>query len=165
MSMKTKPTNEQIIEAAANHKSATAAAASLGIHYVTYRKRAKQLGVFIANPAGRGISKSAGDRRIPTEDILSGMHPQYQSNLLRLRLLEEGIKDHQCEMCGITEWMGYPAPLELDHIDGNKYNHYTSNLRMLCPNCHAQTGTYRGKNARVAKLVTAVDLKSTSLTD
>lgn len=163
--MKTKPTDEQIIDAASNYKSATAAAASLGIHYVTYRTHAKRLGVFVANPAGKGISKSAGERRISTEDILNGMHPQYQSNLIRRRLLEEGIKDHRCQMCGITKWMGHPAPLELDHIDGNKYNHHISNLRMLCPNCHAQTDTYRGKNARVAKSVTAVDLKSTSLTD
>jgi RNase P subunit RPR2 len=72
---------------------------------------------------------------------------QYVStHRLKLKLLKEGIKKHQCEMCKITEWMGKPVPVELDHIDGNRYNNDLSNLRVLCPNCHAQTDTYSGKN-------------------
>ena len=35
---------------------------------------------------------------------------------------------------------------EIHHIDGNRTNHSLVNLRMLCPNCHAQTETYRSKN-------------------
>lgn len=59
------------------------------------------------------------------------------SHKLRLRLLEEGIKEHKCECCGNTEWMGYPIPLELHHKDGNHFNNELSNLELLCPNCHA----------------------------
>ena len=36
--------------------------------------------------------------------------------------------------------------MELDHIDGNRTNHKLENLRMLCPNCHSQTSTYKGRN-------------------
>ena len=51
-----------------------------------------------------------------------------------------------CNSCGIKDWMGIPLNMELDHIDGNRSNHRLENLRMLCPNCHAQTDTYRSKN-------------------
>jgi hypothetical protein len=69
-----------------------------------------------------------------------------ESHKLKLRLISEGYKEHKCEICGITEWNGEPTPIELDHIDGNRYNNTINNLRILCPNCHAQTDTYRGKN-------------------
>jgi transposase-like protein len=55
-------------------------------------------------------------------------------------------RGHVCEVCGISEWMGQPAPIELDHKDGNPTNNDLRNLRLICPNCHAQTKTYKGKN-------------------
>jgi 5-methylcytosine-specific restriction endonuclease McrA len=42
--------------------------------------------------------------------------------------------------------LGNPIPLELEHKDGNCTNHNIENLELLCPNCHALTDTYRGKN-------------------
>lgn len=70
---------------------------------------------------------------------------------LKIRLIEEGIKNHKCEVCGITEWMSKKVPIELDHIDGNHFNNELSNLRIICPNCHAQTDTNSGKNTRHRK--------------
>ena len=51
-----------------------------------------------------------------------------------------------CSECGITEWNNKPIILEVDHIDGHHYNNDISNLRLLCPNCHSQTSTYKAKN-------------------
>lgn len=51
-----------------------------------------------------------------------------------------------CSVCKQTEWMGKPIPLELDHIDGDSENNQRNNLRLICPNCHAQTQTYKGRN-------------------
>ena len=51
-----------------------------------------------------------------------------------------------CWNCGITEWMNRPIVLELEHIDGNSDNNKEDNLSLLCPNCHSQTDTYKGKN-------------------
>ena len=53
---------------------------------------------------------------------------------------------HQCSCCGNTEWIGKPISIEVDHIDGNPANDMPKNLRLLCPNCHSMTETYKGKN-------------------
>ena len=149
MSRKIKVTDEEIVEVALSSNSATSAASKLGIKYSTFKIHAKRLGVFKTNQSGKGLSKPiSDDRKIPLIDIINGKHPQYQSNKLRIRLLKEGVKEHKCENCGLTEWLGKKISLELDHIDGNCYNHSIENLRVICPNCHAQTETYRGKNIK-----------------
>lgn len=68
------------------------------------------------------------------------------SNKLKIRLIEEEIKEHKCEKCNLTQWNDKDIPLELHHKDGNKNNNSLENLQLLCPNCHAQTDFYRGKN-------------------
>ena len=136
---------DKIIEASTLTTSATAAAAMLSIKYDTYKKYAIQYGCFNINQAGKGTTKVSGTK-IPLEEILSGKHPQYQSNKLRLRLLEEGYFQYKCYNCNLTEWLGSPIPLELEHIDGNSSNNLLDNLTLLCPNCHSLTPTYRGRN-------------------
>lgn len=68
-----------------------------------------------------------------------GTGQQNKSFLIRTR-------GHRCEKCGLSVWLGEPIPLELDHIDGNAFNNDPANHRLLCPNCHAQTPTYCGRN-------------------
>lgn len=148
MKKRIKVTDDHIIEISKISKSATHAASILGIKYETYRVHAKRLGCFFVNQSGKGTKKIKKDGlgKISLTEILDGKHPQYQTNKLRLRLFKEGYKDEKCELCGIESWLGKKISLELDHIDGNRYNHSLNNLRVLCPNCHSQTDTYRGKN-------------------
>lgn len=42
--------------------------------------------------------------------------------------------------------MGKPIALELHHVNGVKDDLRIENLQILCPNCHAFTDNYRGKN-------------------
>ena len=83
--------------------------------------------------------------RTPLADLLR-RGSSIQSDSLRRRLLREGVFAHRCACCGLGEWNGQPIPLELDHVDGDRTNNEIGNLRLLCPNCHAQTDTYRGRN-------------------
>lgn len=61
-------------------------------------------------------------------------------------LIEE--RGHRREKCKFDTWNDQPVPLELEHIDGHPGHNEKSNLMLLCPNCHAQTPHYRGKNAK-----------------
>jgi Zn finger protein HypA/HybF involved in hydrogenase expression len=119
-----------------------------GGNYQCFHKRVKELNISIdhfTDPKVWNKGKKFGPKR-SLEHYLNGV--PIQSYKLKLRLISEGIKNHQCECCGITEWRGQLTPIELDHINGNNRDNRLENLRLLCPNCHAQTETYRGKNKK-----------------
>lgn len=56
------------------------------------------------------------------------------------------LRGRKCENCNLSMWQGQEIPLQVHHIDGNHYNNVLDNLQLLCPNCHAQTDTYTGRN-------------------
>jgi len=95
---------------------------------------------------GWAKDKTFGPKR-NIQEYLSNKYP-IGSFRLKNRLLSEGILDPVCSSCSSTIWLDKPIPLELDHIDGNSQNNSLENLRLLCPNCHAFTSTYRGKNKK-----------------
>ena len=119
-----------------------------GGNYQTTNRRIKKLNIDTKHFTGQAWNrgKVIGPKR-PVEEYLRE-NSIIQSYKLKNRLLAEGFKEHKCECCGITEWNGQPAPIELDHINGNHHDNRLENLRILCPNCHAQTDTYRGKNKK-----------------
>ena len=67
--------------------------------------------------------------------------------VLRGYVERHSILEYKCANCGCDgNWQGGIISLEIDHIDGDNSNNEIENLRYLCPNCHALTETYRGKN-------------------
>ena len=95
------------------------------------------------NKAGKGLNK--GKYASTLEEYLA-TSVDIQSNKVRIKLLTEGLKEHKCECCGLETWLGRPIPLELHHKDGDRHNNTIENFALLCPNCHAFTESYRGKN-------------------
>lgn len=77
----------------------------------------------------------------------TGKKGEYQmSGHVRRYLLEK--YNNKCCLCGWSEVNKFSGtiPLEIDHIDGNYNNNSEANLRLLCPNCHSLTQTYKGAN-------------------
>jgi len=146
--MKMKIDKSLIIEACLTSNTMTEAHRKLGkLKYTTFAKYAKFLGCYKPNQGSKGsVSKSYKDHTYYTrsENPLS-----ITSHKLKLKLIRDGVKQVRCEICKIVEWNGLPVPLELDHIDGNHFNNYFDNLRIICPNCHAQTLTNSGRKNKL----------------
>lgn len=122
--------------------------APYGGNYKTFHKRVKELNLDTSHFTGKAHNggRVIGPKR-PVEDYLSN-EQTISSNNLKKRLINEGLFNHQCSTCGCTKWFGADIPLELDHIDGDNKNNNLSNIRLLCPNCHAMTDNYRGRNIK-----------------
>lgn len=67
------------------------------------------------------------------------------SHKLKLKLLEDSIKNRECENCKRDRWMNELIPLHLHHINGNRFDNRLENIQLLCPNCHALTENYSGR--------------------
>ncbi len=134
-----------VVEVCTRSNSMAKAAAELNIHFNTLKRLAILYNCYRPNQGLKGGNKNA-PAKIILNKILAGEHPSFQTYKLKNRLLKEGILIYKCAICGINSWNNKQLSLELDHIDGNRINHTLPNLRLLCPNCHAQTDTYRSKN-------------------
>jgi DNA-binding transcriptional ArsR family regulator len=82
---------------------------------------------------------------IPLEELLV-VGRRTSRGHLKQRLIKAGLKENACEQCGLTEWRGKPIGMQLHHRNGKGSDNRLQNLEILCPNCHAQTDTWGGRN-------------------
>ena len=67
--------------------------------------------------------------------------------VLRGYVIRHKVIPYKCNICGCDgNWQNGEISLELHHKDGDNSNNEIINLIYLCPNCHALTENYRGKN-------------------
>ena len=86
----------------------------------------------------------------PLDELLvSG--PRRSRGHIKRRLIGAGLKQNRCEACGVAEWLGRSLSMELHHVNGDGHDNRLENLQLLCPNCHAQTETYGGRNGHRRK--------------
>lgn len=83
--------------------------------------------------------------------LVNGPSNNLSTHDLKKRLIKEGVFEHECYKCNLKEWLGIKIPLELEHKNGNNKDFRIENLTLLCPNCHALSPFYRGRNTKKYK--------------
>ena len=96
----------------------------------------------------RIAQQSANQEKYLLEEVFCENSPVTQK-VLRGYIERHNVIKYKCQFCGCDgHWLDTEISLEIDHINGINNDNRVENLRYLCPNCHATTDTYRGKNIK-----------------
>ncbi len=121
-----------------------------GGNYKTVHTRIAKPGIDTSHFTGAAWNQGARyrsfGRKAQLVEILVENSSYNFTHGLKKRLLQEKLKVWRCEGCGLAEWQQQPISLELHHQNDINNDHRLENLQLLCPNCHALTDNYRGKN-------------------
>ena len=118
----------------------------------TLRKKIEEFKIDISHFTGQGWKKQSNyspqvyKEKYSLDEILIKNSPITQK-VLREYVKRHNLLEYKCQTCGCDgNWQNGKISLEIDHINGNNSDDRIENLRYLCPNCHALTETYRGRN-------------------
>ena len=118
----------------------------------TLKKKIEEFGIDISHFTGQGWNGHSNtvvevNREKYTIDEIFIKNSPVTQKVMRGYVKRHNLLEYKCQNCGCDgHWQGGEISLEIDHIDGDNNNNEITNLRYLCPNCHALTETYRGKN-------------------
>jgi Zn finger protein HypA/HybF involved in hydrogenase expression len=129
-----------------------------GGNYATIKRLIIKFGLDVSHFTGPLWNKgfnSFSDERIKSKyslDEIFSENSLISNDRLKQILFSEKLIENKCCECGNNgEWLGKPISLELDHINGVNNDNRIINLRILCPNCHSQTPTFRKKKSSLKK--------------
>jgi len=125
-----------------------------GGNYVTAKRRILILKLDTSHFTGQSYLNGKTHnwaKKTPLKDILIEKSVYNNTTNLKKRLIKEGILEKKCYRCGLVNWLGQELSLELEHINGNRFDNRKENLIILCPNCHSLTSTYRGRGKKNKK--------------
>lgn len=112
-----------------------------------YKKGKNSLGIYCSNLCQQEVQYNK--RIIDWKNgLLAGYVGQTKQLAIWLRKYMLEKHNYSCQECGWNK--RHPIdknPLvEVDHIDGDAENCKEENLKVLCPNCHSETPTFRARN-------------------
>jgi hypothetical protein len=112
-------------------------------HHLARRIRAE--GIDTSHFTGSSHNRGKALPRLTADEILVLLPPgstRRKASQLRRALRDKGVRD-RCDGCGLPPvWQRKPLVLVVEHRSGDWLDNRIGNLRLLCPNCHAQTATW-----------------------
>ena len=96
----------------------------------------------------RLLQQGLNQEKYLLEEVFVKNSPVTQK-VLRGYIERHSVLEYKCQNCGCNgNWQGGKIALEVHHINGDNKDNRLENLQYLCPNCHALTDTYCGKNKK-----------------
>jgi len=150
-------TDEQFIEAVKSSFSIAQVLNKLnkipsGGNYKVVKYNIKRLNLSDSHFTGQGHLKGKTYDKAPlySDEQVFCKDSKYRGTTCNIknRILKRGLLQRKCYCCENTSWLSGEIPLELEHKNGDNIDHRLENLTLLCPNCHAKTSTYRGRNKK-----------------
>ena len=143
------------------------AAIYAGVSLNTFKKYAKQHGLWAPLPSSKGIVRSVNSQFTKDiKSILEGKSPNpYREQTLLSKAIKEGYIACKCSNCSqdFTDYqMRKDPPLILDFLDKNPQNTKIENLRALCFNCvyslyYTLKGWYRHRDTAIRQAMDAAE--------